>query len=121
MARTGERKIAKIAMELFGSYVRKIRIIKDDKGHPVMRLVYNHGYKVHILQTFPTERAIAGKFISQTYFINILDPSGNIIVQKEFLTAKMVKLAILKTKALDILKGASYGLNSKRSRWFRQF
>ncbi|MBW1812172.1 MAG: hypothetical protein JRJ39_00490 [Deltaproteobacteria bacterium] len=105
MAGTREGKIIKIATMLFGSFVKEVLILKDDKGHPVMRLIYKHGHEVHILQTFPLDRIMANKWPEQIYFVNIIAPEAGMGVQSKFLTAKMVKMAILKTKKLDMLKG----------------
>lgn len=105
MARRGQREIIEMAKTIFGHYVKEIRITKDEHGHSIMHLTYNHGHKMLILQTFPVERVLANKLLHQAYCVGVLNPEEKNIMEKEFLTAKMVKMVILKTKKLDILTG----------------
>jgi len=98
------QKIIDAAQSVLGKYVNEIRIIQDGMGHQVMVLFYLNKHKLKILQTFSWERLQAGKLPHQTYHIEVTDPKRRIITQKHYMTAKMVKMAILKTKKLDLLK-----------------
>ena len=103
MARRRERAIIETARKAFGRYVKEIRVTKDEQGHAIMHLTYNHGHKMLILQTFPAERVLAKKLLNQIYCVGVLNPGEKNIMEKNYLTAKMVKMAILKTKQLDMM------------------
>ena len=78
--------------------------MKDPLGRSVMGLIYNNGHTLTILETNPSERLAEGRWPWQIYHILIVNPKGKTISGKQFLTAKMVKMAILKTKKLDMVQ-----------------
>ncbi len=102
MARDRERE--KIAKRVLAKYVTDVEF-GTYKDRPVMRLRYAKGHKMLIIKTLEWERLVTGKLPHQTYSIVIMGPKEEEVSSREFLTAKMVKLAILETKALDLLKG----------------
>ncbi len=103
MARKRQGETLKIAQKLFGSFTKDIEI-GEEKGHPCMVLTYHYSHRVCIIQTNAAERVIAGKLPNQEYCIVVTNPDGKVVTKKNYITAKMVKLAILKTKALDIFE-----------------
>lgn len=96
-------RIIETAGAIFGQYVKEVQV-GEVEGHLTMNLIYNNNHRMCIIQTSPAERILAEKWLNQAYCIVIKNPEGKTITEKKYLTAKMVKMAILKTKKLDILK-----------------
>ncbi len=100
-----DRKREKIVKKLLAKYVSDIQFGTSVLGHSLMLLTYVNGHQMTVRQTFEWERMQSGKLPHQVYCIKIFGPDDKVVSNSDFLTAKMVKLAILKTKALDMLKG----------------
>ena len=103
--RRKSEEIEGIASALMSRYVTSVRVYRSQRGHPVMALTFPDGHRMTITENEQLDRLLAHKMPHQKYSVRILDPNGKEITNKKYLTAKMVKLAILKTRKLEVLKG----------------
>ena len=96
--------IQRNAQALLGKHVREVRIIEDIEGRVQMLLYYRNRHRLLITKRFDEEVQKAGKLPFQCYHVKMIKPDNEELTSGDWLTAKMVKMAILKTKKIDLLR-----------------